>query len=161
MRLPRCLVACCAAVLLLVACEGNDPMRLKPGQSTRTDVLAALGTPAMEWTEPDGSVTLEFPKGPVGHHTWMARLDTDGVLRALDQVLTEPFFAKIANGMDKDQVRRILGRPGETRDFPLKPEEVWSWRFLDVPNEPYWFSVHFAPDGHVTGTSRSRVAQNH
>ena len=57
-----------------------------------------------------------------------------------------------------DLERRLLGKPGEVARYPLKPETVWSWKWLEggVTQEAF-FNVHFDADGKVYTTSRSDV----
>lgn len=58
-------------------------------------------------------------------------------------------FVKVKPGMDKTDVRRLLGKPGKTARFDLKPdEEHWDWRWLDGQVAKL-FSVTFDRDGKV------------
>ena len=50
---------------------------------------------------------------------------------------------------------QLLGRPTEKARFPLKNEEVWSWRHQADGQTSAFFNVHLDPEGRVTGTSRS------
>ena len=60
--------------------------------------------------------------------------------------------------MNEDEVRRLLGKPGDIAQYPLKPKTVWSWRWLeDGVNTDAFFNVHFGPDGLVYTTSRSDI----
>jgi hypothetical protein len=43
----------------------------------------------------------------------------------------------------------LLGRPRETMVFPLKKEEVWTWRYMDV-TFPKYLHVTFNTAGVVT-----------
>lgn len=141
---------------LLAACDNYGSRRLTPGVSRDADVVAQMGAPAGEWQNADGSRTLEYPKGPAGPVTFMVTVGPDGVLRTIDQVLSEPWFARVRPGMTRDEVRRLLGRPGRRDVFDLKPEEVWDWRIEgQSAGERAHFHVHFDPAGRVTGTSRS------
>ena len=64
--------------------------------------------------------------------------------------------------MSEDEVRQLLGKPGQVAGYRLKKETVWSWKWLEggVTPEAY-FNVHFGPDGRVTTTSRSDVIRGH
>jgi len=130
--------------------------KLTRGVSTEADVRAAMGEPAMIWDDGGGARTLEYPKGPAGHRTWMIALDGSGTLRDYRQVLTTETFATIRPGMTMEEVRRTLGRPRSATDFPLKNETVWDWRYLEPPGTERIFNVHFDRDsGRVTTTSVS------
>lgn len=161
MTFPRRLVPLLLGLSLTLALAGCDYFalqELRPGVSTAREVRERLGEPGMEWEEGDGGRTWEFPRGPAGTDTYMATLGPDGVLRRIEQVLTEDNFARIEKGMDEGRVRRLLGRPGSVQHFPLKPETVWDWRILGTPpTDETHFHVHFGPDGRVTGTSRRVV----
>ena len=147
-----------AAVAARVGFHGFDALhfaRLKPGSATTGEVRERLGTPAADWTNGDGGTTWESTRGPEGSSCWMLTLDARGVLRTVEQALTEENFARIEKGWSAERVRRLLGRPASEMEFPLKPEVVWDWRIEPaLPGNRAWFHVHFSPDGFVTGTSR-------
>jgi outer membrane protein assembly factor BamE (lipoprotein component of BamABCDE complex) len=68
-------------------------------------------------------------------------------------VLKPAEFAKIRPGMDKAEVRRVLGKPAKTAKFDLKPdEEHWDWRWLDGQQSKL-FSVTFDRDGKVMASA--------
>ena len=82
----------------------------------------------------------------------MITVGPDGKMTALRQVLTAETFAKVKPGLDKTQVRRLLGRPAKTQVYSLKNEEVWDWRFLENQQNRL-FSVTFDKDGNVTASA--------
>ena len=135
---------------------------LTPGVSSVDQVRRQMGAPDTERVFDDGSRRLEYPRGPQGVKTWMVDIGPNGRLVAITQALTAENFAKVHVGMSEDEVRRLLGKPGEVAAYRLKRETVWSWKWLEggVTPEAY-FNVHFGPDGHVTTTSRSDVLQGH
>ncbi|KVS39751.1 hypothetical protein [Burkholderia ubonensis] len=131
---------------------------LKPGESTEADIRGTMGPPETERVFTDGSKRFEYPRGPMGNQTWFVDIDANGRYMGATQVLTAANFAKVAPGMSEDEVRRLLGKPGEIAQYPLKPETVWSWRWLeDGVNQDAFFNVHFGPDGRVYTTSRSDI----
>ena len=149
------LLSALALLLGIAGCDYFALQDLKPGVSTDLEVRERLGRPTLEWRNADGSVTWEYPKGPQGTDTYMVTIGPDRILRVVDQVLTEANYARIEKGMDGDQVRRILGKPGQITTYPHKPETVWDWHIAgSLPSEEAHFHVHFSPDGKVTGTSR-------
>lgn len=147
-----------AWLLALLGCDARMS-ELKPGVSTATEVRSIMGDPTFEWKEPDGTVTWEFPRGPSGSVTYMVDLRPDGVLKAIRQVLTEAYFAKIQPGLSQDEVRKLIGKPAETMTFPLKKEEVWSWKFEQGSGERWHYHVHFDLGGKVVTATRNRVEE--
>lgn len=128
---------------------------LKPGIGG-DEIRSRFGPPASEWHNEDGTVTWEYPQGPEGQQCHMLTLDAARVLLRVEQVLAEPYFARIEKGWTHDRVRRLLGRPRTAVFFPLKREEVWDWRIESShPGTQVLFNVHFDEAGAVTGTSRS------
>lgn len=132
---------------------------LNPGVSTGAEVRTIMGQPTYEWKDPDGAVTWEFPRGPSGSVTYMIDLRPDGVLKAIRQVLREEYFAQIRPGLTQDEVRKLIGRPAETMTFPLKKEEVWSWKFEEGSGQYWHFHVHFDLGGKVVTATRNRVEE--
>jgi outer membrane protein assembly factor BamE (lipoprotein component of BamABCDE complex) len=144
------------AMLGLNACDSTVMQQLKPGISTEAEVRGLMGEPGMEWKNDDGSRTWEYTRQPEGSACYMLTLGTNGVLRSIEQVLTPENLARVRPGMNKDQVRRMLGKPRSIQTFPLKPEEVWDWKVGQEMGTDQLFNVHFDPSGQVTGTSRSQ-----
>lgn len=125
------------------------------GKSTEDDVRRQAGKPEIVWEEDSGGRRLEYPRGPEGATTWMVTTGPDGTVRAIEQVLTAENFAKVRAGMNKDQIRRLLGKPTKVEAFRLKQEEVWGYRWYESSTDRAFFNVHFGNDGTVTTTSRS------
>ena len=135
---------------------------LAPGVSTLDQVRSQMGKPETERVFDDGSRRLEYPRGPEGLNTYMVDIGPDGRLVAITQALTAENFAKVRIGMTEDDVRRLLGKPGQVAVYRLKPETVWSWKWQEggVTPEAY-FNVHFGPDARVSTTSRSDILHGH
>jgi outer membrane protein assembly factor BamE (lipoprotein component of BamABCDE complex) len=173
------IVAVLAASLALAGCDDQQGQRavqklkeffnavkpdalllkdLTPGITTEEQIRSQMGKPETERTFTDGSKRLEYPRGPQGLNTYMVDIDRDGKLQAITQVLTAANFARIQPGMSEDEVRRLLGKPGQVAVFPLKPETVWSWKWREggVTDEGI-FNVHFDAFHKVYTTSRSDV----
>ena len=114
----------------LCGCASYSGSSLKPGASSQTEVRTVMGAPAAVHPAPASaaySESWEYPRGPLGRHTFMARFDKSGKLIALDQVLTVSTVARIRMGQDgRDDVARLLGRPGAI--FPLRDGgEAWDY----------------------------------
>ncbi len=141
------------ALLALIGCDQQRIAKLEEGVATEADVRREFGEPAAVYAEADGARTLEFPRQPQGQVNYMITIGADGKMSALRQVLKPAEFAKVTAGMDKTEVRRVLGKPAKTVRFDLKPdEEHWDWRWLDA-QQPKLFSVTFDRDGRVIRTA--------
>jgi len=92
-------------------------------------VQAKLGAPETVRKNSDGSEVWEYPEGPYGRQTYMVTVGSDRTVREVHQVLNDENFSRVRAGMSRDEVRRLLGRPGEIMVFGARDEEVWSWRY--------------------------------
>lgn len=127
--------------------------KLAKGVSSEGDVRTVMGQPETVWEEEDGTRALQYPKGPEGVRTWEFTIDKAGKLQDYRQLLTQENFSRVRQGMSRDEIRRMLGKPRSVAQFKLKNEEVWDWRYQDV-TVPRLFNVHFdMTSGKVTGTS--------
>jgi hypothetical protein len=129
-------------VFLLVACAAYDGRGLKPGESRLEDVLHIMGTPAMQWQEPDGSRQLAYPRGI---HTFMVDIAPDGRMQKIENIMNMKTFRRIQPGMTKSRVLRILGPsdPSGTAYYKRRDELVWEWRYCDEWNVAARFEVLF------------------
>ena len=154
MRLDRWLFAALAAgVLALLGCDQQRIAKLEEGVSSEADVKREFGEPKAVFNEADGSRTFEYPRQPEGQVNYFITIGADGKMTALRQVLKPAEFAKIVPGLDKTEVRKLLGRPAKTQRFDLKPdEEHWEWRWLDGQQSKL-FNVTFDRDGKVTSSA--------
>jgi hypothetical protein len=150
MIVVRHLLLALALTVALSACDQKRIEKLEEGVATEADVKREFGEPAVVYTEDGGARTFEYPRQPEGRRNYMITIGADGRMSALRQVLTPANFAKVTPGLDKAQVRRLLGKPARTRFYELKKEEVWDWRFVDGAQNRS-FSVTFDGDGRVTG----------
>lgn len=144
--------------LLATGCAAVALYGLEPGRSSEGDVRRALGEPAKSFAAADGSRTLVFPTGPYGTQTNMARLAPDGRLLRVEQVLSEDYFSRIANGQTTSQeVERLIGPPWRTIDFPNLRQVAWDYRFLDAWGYTTDLSVMIDERGIVAGIVKVRV----
>jgi len=146
------LIAVIVAVAAVVGCDRKRIEKLEEGVSTEADVRGQFGEPAAVYHEAGGVRTFEYARQPEGQTNYMITIGTDGKMSALRQVLKATEFAKVTAGLDKAQVRRLLGRPALTQRYELKKEEAWDWRWHDGVQSKM-FVVTFDTDGRVTGTS--------
>jgi hypothetical protein len=141
-----------AAIVLLAACDPQKIAKLEEGVATEADVRREFGEPAAVFNEPDGARTFEYPRQPEGQTNYFITIGSDGRMSALRQVLKDDSFARVRPGLDKAEVRRLLGRPAKSQTFALKQEEVWDWRYL-AGQQPRIFSVIFDLNGRVLSSA--------
>lgn len=157
--IARCSTALLGA-LLVSACAGVNGSKLAPGVSTRSEVIASMGQPAMVWKNADGSEQLAYPRGPAGTQTYMADVGADGKLQRIVGVLNEPYFQLVEPGMTQAQVLRIVGPSGAfwTQSFPRTNTLAWTWLYCANGNFQNYFDVYFdATTLLVRSTGRSQV----
>ena len=142
-----------AALAGAAGCDLKKIAELEEGVATEADVRARFGEPAAVYTEEGGARTFEYPRQPEGQVNYMITIGTDGKMSALRQVLKEATFAKVVPGMDKSQLRRLLGRPAKTQMYELKQQEVWDWYFRQENNDNKVYSVTLDKNGLVLSTA--------
>jgi len=148
-----------ASLLAAVAgCASYDGYNLRPGVSTEAEVRGTMGTPAMEFRNPDGSRELVYPRGPIGTQTFFAGLRADGVVSEIRPVLGEGSFNQIRPGQTtRDDVLRLIGPPGDTMHFALLQQDSWEYRFRDLWGYIAIFSVNFDNNGVVASKFTRRI----
>lgn len=148
---PSTLRACrwlaLAGLLALSACAALRPPLASPGQ-TEAQALAVMGQPTGRYALDQGRQRLEFAKGPYGRVTWMLDLSPDGRVVSVQQALTPQNFAAVRNGMSRDELLRLLGRPAD-RAGEYMNRETWSWRYETY--DCLWVRVTLTAEGRVRG----------
>ena len=119
-----------AAFCALAGCASYGGSSLQAGASGQAETRALMGEPAAVHPAPSGAAyaeSWEYPRGPLGRHTFMARFDRTGKLVSIDQVLTGEMVGRIRMGLDtRDDVRRLLGRSAMV--FPVRSGgETWDY----------------------------------
>ena len=143
------------ALLSLLGCDRTGELR--PGISTTAEVIDKMGRPTMEWQEGADKV-WEYPFTPEGTRNYMLTIGPDGILKAMEQVLTPENFARVQPGMTREQIRRLLGKPASVQFFELKQEEAWEWKEqTPLPSSDIRFNVYFSNSGQVTRTGRHEI----
>jgi hypothetical protein len=128
--MPRLGIALIAVAL--AGCASVDGHTLQIGKATEKDVTALMGAPAIEVRRPNGDTWLYYPHQPWGRVTYVATLDTGGVLRGVEQRLTYDNIHSIHDGMRIEDVELLLGPPRKIGYMPLKP-----WKIAEFP---WWFA---------------------
>ena len=138
----------------LVACASYSGSGLIPGRSTDAEARVLMGTPfAVHQAGPgkDFAYSLEYSRGPEGRHTYMARFDAGGRLLRIDQVIAPSYVKEIRPGTStKEDVRRILGRPGRVSFPRLEKGEAWEYFGFDYARKVI---LHVAFDANGIATS--------
>src|SRR5436309_9458224 len=102
------LAACLAGCANLTAVSSGMPAQ---------QVQAKLGAPETVRKNADGSEVWEYPGGPLGKQTYMVTLGSDRAVREVRQVLNDEYISRLRVGMSREEVRRLVGRPGEIGVF--------------------------------------------
>jgi hypothetical protein len=111
-----------------------------------------MGRPETVRKNSDGSETWEYPTGPLGRQTYMITVGSDHAVKDIRQVLGEQYFSQVKAGMSREQVRELLGKPGDISFFKARDEEVWSWRYQQ--QNPMFFYVMFDRSAGTVRTSQ-------
>jgi SmpA/OmlA family protein len=125
--LQRCLLLL-APALLAAGCASFES--IAPGTPAQ-QVQARVGAPADVRKSPDGSEVWEYPLGPLGTETYMITLGPDKAVREVRQVLNEETISQLKPGMKREEVRRMLGKPGSIQVTESRNEETWYWRYRE------------------------------
>jgi outer membrane protein assembly factor BamE (lipoprotein component of BamABCDE complex) len=141
------------AMALLAGCDAERIAKLEEGVATEADVRKQFGEPVTIVTAADGTRTFEYPRQPEGWTNYFITIGPDGKMSSLRQVLRDGNFAKVQPGMDKMELRNLLGRPAKTITYQNKQEEVWDWRYMDGQTSKF-FSVTMDMGGKVVSTAR-------
>ena len=149
-----------AAALLAAGCAAYDGAGLRPGASTESELRQAMGAPALELRDPDGSRHYYYPRGPLGHQTFVADVGKDGVLREVRGVLSDDIFNRIRPGLTGDEVLRLIGPPRDKEHFERLGQTAWDYKYVDTWGYGSIFSVMLDRDNIVVGkVTRIRMEQ--
>lgn len=144
----------------LASCASYDGRGLRPGASTEAELRQVMGEPAMQFSNPDGSRELAYPRGPLGHQTFMAHVSRDGIVQAIEPVLGDDTFNAIQPGMTEGEVLRMIGPPRETMSFPRLDQIAWDYKYQDTWGYPAIFSVTFDREGRVVSKISQRIERS-
>ena len=153
MKIPALL----GIALALSACAAYNGYTLRPGSSNESEVRGVMGSPALEFTEADGTRQLVYPRGPLGTQTFMASLGKDGVLREVTPVLKDGTFNRIRPGLTQQEILEMIGPPGETMHFSRSDTTAWDYRYVDAWGYIAIFSVTFDNRGTVVSKISRRL----
>src|SRR2546425_4667310 len=104
------------AILILAGCASFDGRGLAPG-TPAAEVERVMG-PAADKRVRDGETWLYFPRQPSGQATYVARIDRDGRLIAIEQRLTDENVGRIVPGKTRgDEGSELFGPPYTDQNF--------------------------------------------
>lgn len=146
--------------LFLAGCAGYGGAGLQAGVSNELEVRRTMGEPALELPNPDGSRQLAYPRGPLGHQTFMVQVGRDGILQAVRPALNEDHFHRIQPGLTRDDVLRLIGPPREVMEFPRLKQVAWDYLYRDAWGYLAIFSVMLDMQGRVVGKTSRRIERN-
>ena len=136
--------------LVLAGCASFDGRGLVPGKSTEQEVTALMGVPADSIKLPGGDTMLYFPRQPEGRMSYAARIAPDGVLRSIDQLLTEENISRLVRGSTtRAQAREILGPPWRTTRLERQQRDVWEYKMYNQVQDKFFLYVQLSYDGIV------------
>ena len=138
-----------AAVCLLAGCQAYSPRGIAPG-TPLAQVEASMGPRTASYPLPGGGQQVEFARGPYGKHTYMVQFDAAGRLVGSEQVLTERNFARITNGLSRDEVLRMIGHPSHEQRLGFQKRMLWSYRYDAI--FCVWYQVSFNTNWQVVDT---------
>ncbi len=145
------------AAAVFAGCASYDGAGLRPGASTESEVRGLMGTPAMEMRDLDGARHYYYPRGPLGHQTYVADVGSDGVLRGVRGVLSDDTFNRIRPGLTSDDVLRMIGPPREKAYFANLSQTAWDYKYVDTWGYPAIFSVMLDRNDVVVGKVTRRI----
>ncbi len=143
------------ASAILAGCASFES--LSPGTPAQ-QVQARVGAPSDVWKSADGYEVWEYALGPMGTQTYMVSFGPDQAVRDVRQVLNDQNISRIKPGMTRDEVRRIVGKPGIINYSEARNEEVWNWRYREGGSRLMELYVQFdRPSGAVKGVTRFQI----
>src|SRR5881394_4042958 len=138
------------ALIFLAGCASLDGRGLVPGQSTGNDVQALMGTPAERLNASDGDSIWFYPQQPFGRQMYAVRVTPAGVVRSVQQVLTEENLVNLVPGVTtRSQAREQFGPPFEHSRFARQQREVWTYTAYNIARQEFFLHVQFSDDGIV------------
>lgn len=110
----------------------REVSRLMPGLSIRAEVLRIMGSPSLEWQEPDGHVTWEYAQSRECPVTYLLRFTPDGTLSNVREVHNRSRFGELRLGLTQEAVQRLLGSPdSQAQDSDSAATWVFAGRYAD------------------------------
>jgi hypothetical protein len=150
-------LALLVAVSVLAGCAGFSN-HFQPGVTGQNEVQQEMGKPRAVVQGSEGISIWQYPTGPEGLLTYLARFDSKGILLSFEQALDEGHFAKIEIGKTtNNEVNSLIGPPWRTIYFPRQQHTAWDYRFRDLWGFRVEQSIVFDAAGVVVSKPQRRL----
>ena len=137
-------------IALLSGCASFNGRGLVPGSASAADVEARMGPPAERIVESDGDSVWYYPRQPTGLQTFAVRIGPDGVLRGIEQRLTEQNLKLLVPGVTTmKEARALLGPPWRSARNFMADRDCWDYRMYNAAQAEFKLTVQFSDDGLV------------
>ena len=134
---------------LLAGCASFNGSSLVPGASTAAQAEALMGPPAQQLSLPNGDMAIYFSRLPQGRAMYVVTVGPDGIMKSIEQRLTQENLAKLIPGTwTRKEVRELFGPPGDSVRFARLQREVWSYKYFGGHQQRIIY-VQFSDDGVV------------
>ena len=129
----------------LTGCAGAiSASDIQPGVTTVSQVEQTVGRPNMTWKNAQGKVVqAAYTNQPAGYLTFMIYFNDQGVVTRRDQVLNEANFSKLKNGMNGNEVHKILGPERSVDHFANLHQIDWNYGYCTNSDGRQLYSVSF------------------
>lgn len=148
-------VLMCLLALLVAGCASLGGADLVPGASTAAQVEVSMGPPAEKISLQNGEMVWFYPQQPYGRVSYAVVLGSDGIVRSVEQRLTEKSMQRIVpDSSTMQEVRALLGPPTAVVRYPGRDGDSWEYNMLGGPiNDWKILSVRFDQAGLVKDVS--------
>lgn len=144
MKRTVCIALALSGVAVMSGCAVVPAANIKPGFSNVGQVEQSMGKPDMTWRNSQGKVIqAAYSDQPAGFTTFMINFNDQGVVTSVDQVLRDKYFAKIQNGMNGNEVHKILGPERSVDHFSSLNQIDWNYGYCSDNDGRQVFSVSF------------------
>ncbi len=127
-----------ASALMLAGCAN---MAETPAGTPLASVQAQFGKPTMTCPLANGGFRAIWSQQPYGEYAWGADVNAQGDVGVITQVLDDPVFEQLSEGVwDAKRVRCMFGPPAQVDSvgLPSVRKTFWSYRYMQYG---VWYSM--------------------
>jgi hypothetical protein len=138
--------------IALAGLAGCAAFQLPEPGTPVSQVEGRMGPAADKRVHSDGETWYYYPRQPHGLAMYVARVDKDGRLLAMEQRLTDENVARLEKGKTRaDDVRDLLGPPWKVWPYPRMQRDIWEYRMTigSAGSVPQGLYVQVSPDSIV------------